>query len=70
MAYTPELSQDDSAMLRRLAWASGIPMTTTLHEALAFVAQKVPHIVVCACCQDRSRCANCCFAKEKNENIS
>lgn len=64
MAYTPELTQDDSALLRRLAWASGIPMTTTLHEALAFVARKVPCSIVCDRCRDKSRCNNCFFANK------
>ncbi len=30
-------------------------MTTTLHEALAFVAQKVSRVTVCACCRDKSK---------------
>jgi hypothetical protein len=63
MAYTPELTQSDSAMLRRLAWASGLPMTKTLHEALAFVSTKVNRASMCKHCQDRSRCAECCFNK-------
>ena len=64
MAYTPELTQSDSAMLRRLAWASGLPMTKTLHEALALVATKVKHSSVCEHCKDKSRCADCCFYKQ------
>ena len=64
MAYTPELTQDDSALLRRLAWAAGTPMTTTLHAALAFVAQKVRPSVICERCRDKSRCNSCCFARK------
>ena len=30
MAYTPELSQEGSATLRRLAWSLNKPMTQTL----------------------------------------
>lgn len=67
MAYTPELTQNDSAILRRLAWASGTPMTTTLHDALVFVSQAVRHSVVCEHCRDKSRCDSCCFARGKDD---
>lgn len=63
MAYTPELSQNDSATLRRLAWASGTPMTTTLHDALAYVASRVTSRVVCQQCRDKSKCDSCFFSQ-------
>ena len=68
MAYTPELTQNDSAMLRRLAWASCTPMTTTLHEALAFVARSVPCAIVCEHCKDKSHCSDCPFARKNHKS--
>ena len=67
MAYTPELTQSDSAMLRRLAWASYTPMTTTLHEALAFIARSVPRSIVCERCKDKSHCSDCHFARKNHK---
>jgi hypothetical protein len=53
MAYTPELSQKSSCILRRIAWALGIPMT----EAIERVFEHIPDIVdrgkVCEGCRNR-----------------
>ncbi len=62
MAYTPELSQEASGVLRRVAWAAGLPMTTALEEIIlkvipeALTAQKV-----CESCRDKSFCEQCPF---------
>ena len=64
MAYTPELSSQGSAILRRLAWFKGQPMTKTLEmvvEEFAIQrAQKEPG-AVCLKCKDNSRCDGCVF---------
>ena len=41
MAYTPELSQDYSGALRRIAWALDLPMTTALEEVIFQIGREV-----------------------------
>ena len=63
MAYTPELSQNSSNTLRRIAWALGIPMT----KAIEMVFDHMPVILdkekVCKGCRDKTRCDDCAFNK-------
>ena len=53
MTYTPELSQDYSGALRRIAWALDLPMTTALEE--------VDNKLICKACKDNSFCNRCIF---------
>ena len=64
MAYRPELNQDYSGALRRIAWAIDLPMTTTLEEVISQVAREVNHEVVCKACKDQSFCNRCLFATD------
>ena len=61
MAYTPELSIYHSALLRRLAWGIGRPMTETLHRALDQVAGMVDKHLICSMCRDDTHCEACAF---------
>jgi len=61
MAYTPELRQDYSGTLRRLAWALDLPMTTALEEVIFQIAREVNHALVCKACRDPSFCERCLF---------
>jgi len=61
MAYTPELSQEYSGALRRIAWALHMPMTTALAEVLIRVSKEVDHKLICKACQDDSFCGRCLF---------
>ena len=61
MAYTPELSQQHSATLRRLAWALKVPMTQALEMVFDYIPTVVDRERVCARCQDKSRCTECSF---------
>jgi hypothetical protein len=61
MAYTPELSQDYSGALRRIAWALGLPMTTALEEVIFHVGREVDHKLICEECRDKSFCDRCLF---------
>ena len=61
MAYTPELSARGSGILRRLAWASGQPMTKTLAKLVAQAAQNSKPGKVCCSCRDKSKCSICGF---------
>ena len=64
MAYTPELSRQGSAILRRLAWFHGQPMTRTLEQiVMEFAKQRAQNNprAVCSKCRDNSRCDGCVF---------
>ena len=64
MAYTPELSYRGSAILRRLAWFRGKPMTKTLEALLEATGRTMAEIrpeKVCGKCKDDSACDMCTF---------
>jgi hypothetical protein len=65
MAYTPELSYKESALLRRAAWALGIPMTKCMTRVMETVADIITPTVVCRECKRRAA-ADCehCMIKE------
>lgn len=54
MAYTPELSDQDSSTLRRVAWALDLPMTKTLERVFETVVGAIDASRVCAKCKDRA----------------
>lgn len=64
MAYTPELSTQESGMLRRIAWALGRPMTKTMN----IIFERLPEIydsqMICDACRDKSKCPSCGFRSE------
>jgi len=61
MAYTPELNQDYSGALRRIAWALDLPMTTTLEEVIFQIGREVDRKLICEACRDNSFCDRCLF---------
>ncbi len=61
MAYTPELNQEYSAILRRIAWSIESPMTKTLNFILDDVVNRVDKNSVCQNCRDKSSCHECAF---------
>ena len=61
MAYTPELSQEYSGLLRRLAWALRRPMTETLERTLDHAVMAVDWRLVCMSCRDTEFCGRCAF---------
>ena len=67
MAYTPELSSQGSAILRRLAWFHGQPMTRTLERIVIEFAKHSTQSnpgAVCSKCRDNSRCEGCVFGSQ------
>jgi len=64
MAYTPELSQRHSGTLRRLAWALGQPMTSSLESIFDWIGQEVDARKVCLSCRDKRFCPECVFHKD------
>jgi len=47
MAYTPELPMQESRILRRIAWAAQLPMTTAIIEIINYVAKSADPYKVC-----------------------
>jgi hypothetical protein len=63
MAYTPELSYEESCTLRRLAWAMRMPMTKAIGEVIMHVSKIVDRKKVCESCRDKTRCEGCAFRR-------
>ena len=59
MAYTPELSQYHSGILRRIAWACKMPMTKTMADILDNLGNTLDKGKICDACKDKSICGNC-----------
>ena len=68
MAYTPELSQEGSSTLRRLAWALNKPMTQTLEIVVEEYSKSVEQELICTSCRDKTKCNHCLFNNRKNSN--
>jgi hypothetical protein len=64
MAYTPELSQHQSATLRRIAWSMGTPMTTAMEEVFDYLGSTLDPKKVCSACRDKSQCPRCVFNRK------
>lgn len=63
MAYTPELSGRSSFILRRIAWALGVPMTRAIEEIFDYLPKILDEKKVCGPCRDKSRCSECVFRR-------
>jgi len=61
MAYTPELSQEGSATLRRLAWHLNKPMTRTIQIVIEEYSESVEREQICKSCRDKTKCNECIF---------
>jgi len=61
MAYTPELSQQSSCTLRRIAWALEIPMTKAMERVFDHIPMIVDTKKICSKCQDKTKCNICSF---------
>ena len=68
MAYTPELSQDHSCTLRRIAWALETPMTKAMGHIFEHLVQTLDARKVCDKCRDKTCCATCGFMKGGNHD--
>ncbi|MDA3788481.1 MAG: hypothetical protein PF503_08310 [Desulfobacula sp.] len=64
MAYTPELTKNHSATLRRIAWAMGMPMTKAMGEVFNYIGNTLDHKKVCDACRDKSKCLSCPFNRK------
>ena len=68
MAYTPELSQEGSSTLRRIAWARNEPMTRTIQIVIDEYSKSIEPEQVCLLCRDKTKCSHCLFNNRKNSN--
>lgn len=64
MAYTPELTQHHSAILRRIAWAMKMPMTKALEDVFDYLGKTLDPVPICSACRDKSRCDGCPFNRK------
>jgi len=64
MAYTPELTLDHSATLRRIAWAMDVPMTKAIGEVFDYMGNTLDPKKVCSACRDKSKCPRCVFNRK------
>jgi hypothetical protein len=70
MAYTPELSYENSCNLRRIAWSFNKPMTQTLEIVVEEYAKAKEAELICKCCKDKTRCDACIFNGKNVRSIS
>ena len=61
MAYTPELSLQSSKTLRRISWALNLPMTKAIEKIFEHLPQILDRNKVCQGCRDKSKCSECSF---------
>jgi hypothetical protein len=66
MAYTPELSQESSSALRRIAWAMEIPMTKAMERIFDHLPMIVDPKKICLKCKDKTKCKTCSFNNKNN----
>ena len=64
MAYTPELSQNHSSILRRIAWSLEIPMTRAMGEVFDYLGKTLDPGKVCSACRDKTKCHACPFNRK------
>jgi hypothetical protein len=62
--YTPQLSAQSSAAVRRLAWAMGKPMTKAVEIMVRLMPANVDPGKACLACQDTSGCGACIFRNQ------
>jgi hypothetical protein len=67
MAYTPELTLDHSATLRRIAWAMGMPMTA-IGEVFDYMGNTLDPGKICSACRDKTKCHSCSFKRKGGPN--
>jgi hypothetical protein len=61
MAYTPELSDQSSCTLRRIAWPLGAPMTKAIERVFEHMPAILDKHKVCQGCRDKTRCGDWAF---------
>lgn len=65
MAYTPELSYENSCVLRRIAWSIGKPMGFALNWVMNEVVKHIDAKEICNACKKPLNCGTCPFQEGK-----
>jgi len=65
MAYTPELTLKSSSILRRISWSLGVPMTLGIEIIFDYLPQILDRNKVCQGCRDKSKCSECAFNNQR-----
>jgi len=60
--YSPAIPDEHTISLRRLAWATGRPMTKTAAALIENVLSFIDPATVCEKCRDTSKCSQCFFS--------
>ena len=68
MVYTPRISQEESDLLKRLAWGVGTYMTTTLKQVLRIIPKLVDCKEICEKCREKSICKTCAFNRDQEHD--
>lgn len=63
MAYTPELTYENSSALRRIAWMLGKPMTYAHDWCFKELTKHLDAKAICQACKDPSKCESCQFTR-------
>ena len=66
MPYTPPLSHREAAIVKRIAWAMGKPMTKALSAIIALAVGCSDKEAICKACRDRSLCQLCPFRESES----
>ena len=62
--YSPAIPDEHVIALKRLAWATGQPMTKTAAALIESCLAFIDPAAICAKCRDTSRCSECFFSGE------
>ncbi len=70
--YAPQISYDSAFTLRRIAWALGEPMTTTLDGLISNLANQISLEKTCHACRDNryDKCPIKNYSSEDPGNLS
>lgn len=64
MAYTPELTYENSCILRRIAWSLDKNMKYTIQLVISDYAKGLNAEDICTACKDPTKCNTCPFKKK------
>jgi hypothetical protein len=62
--YSPQFSDLATVSVRRLAWAKGKTMTSTVDYMVGLLPSIVKPLNVCHSCQDKTKCKICIFSSK------
>jgi len=67
MVYSPRFSAETSAIIKRLAWSMGKPMTKAVEQLVMALPAIVDPAKICLACQDKTNCKACIFSRHYTE---